>query len=308
MKSKTAGYLLAFLSVVSVSNVYIFSKAALNEINLFQFGVIWFGFSLLWILIYAKYRDCYKVIRALPREKYFRLIQLGIFEVFGTFFFYKAINTISDPSTTSFLGNISPVILISLSFIFLKETFNKIDFIGMALAILGAVIISTKGQFSFNVFIDGAQYIVFSSLIFGVNGIMMKKHIKVLPPIVLTINRSFFLFVFSLGAFIVTDQDLNISSTAFWNTFIGSILGPFLAIVSGFFALKYIPISKKAIISSSKGAFVVLGSYLYFGIIPDNITLAGGIIAISGVLLISYGSLLKHKKKNIKIAEETGSY
>lgn len=187
MNPTTKGYLLAFLSVFAVSNVYIFGKAALNEINLFQFGVLWFGFGLIWILIYAKYRDCYKIIKTITLKKHLRLVQLGLFEVGGTYFFYKAIHTISDPSTTSFLGNISPIILIVFSFLFLKERFTKMNILGMSLALFGAIIISTKGQFSFDVFIDGAQYIIYSSLIFGVNGVMIKKNITNLPPIILTL-------------------------------------------------------------------------------------------------------------------------
>ena len=39
------GLLLAFVSVIAVSNVYIFSKVALNEVSLPQFGVYWFDFG-----------------------------------------------------------------------------------------------------------------------------------------------------------------------------------------------------------------------------------------------------------------------
>ena len=293
MKQEVRGYLYAFLSVLAISNVYIFSKAALNEINIFQFGVLWFGFGLIWILIYAKYRDCYRIIRDLSISQFFRLAQMGLFEVFGTYFFYKAINTISSPSTVSFLGNISPIILILLGFIFLKERFSKLEFVGMALSLFGAVIISTKGAFSFDLLIDGVQYILYSSLIFGLNGILIKKNIAALPPIVITINRSFFLFLFSLIAFVYTGQSLNIPNSALLSTFIGSILGPFLAIVLVFFALKYIPVSKKAIISSTKGVFVVLGSYLYFGEVPEFITIVGGLISILGVFIITYGARTK---------------
>ena len=295
MQKSTKGYLLTFLSVLAVSNVYIFSKAALNEINLFQFGVLWFGFGLIWILIYAKYRDCYKIIRKLNTKQFARLFQIGIFEVFGTFFFFKAIHTISNPSTTSFLGNITPIILIIFSFFFLKERFSKLDLVGMILALFGALVISTKGQFKFDVFIDGVQYIVVSSLIFAANGVLIKKNIKKLPPIVLTINRSMFLFLFSCGAFFITNQNLDISAQAFWNTFIGSILGPFLTVVTGYLALKYIPVSTKAIIGSTKGVFVVVGSYFYFGDIPDNIIIIGGLITIIGVIVISYSAKIKKK-------------
>jgi len=297
MKDSTKGYLLAFLSVLSVSNVYIFSKAALNEINLFQFGLLWFGFGLIWILIYAKYRDCYKKIKSLSSKNIIKLIQIGLFEVGGTYFFYMAIDTISDPSTTSFLGNISPIILIVFSFLFLKEKFSVLTIFGMILALLGAIIISTKGLFSFDFFIDGVQYLIFSSLIFGVNGVLIKKNIKDIPPIILTINRSAFMFLFSFFAFLYTNQTLNISNTAFWNTFIGSVLGPFLTVVTGYLSLKYILVSQKAIIGSTKGIFVVIGSYLYFGNLPNNSIITGGLMTIAGVFIISYYSFVIQKIK-----------
>lgn len=54
--SKNAkGILLAMAAALAVSNVYIFSKAALNEIHLAQFGVYWFGYNLeLGIYFYSK--------------------------------------------------------------------------------------------------------------------------------------------------------------------------------------------------------------------------------------------------------------
>ena len=41
------GYLFAILATVSFSNVYIFSKAALNEVHLIQFGFYWFLIAML---------------------------------------------------------------------------------------------------------------------------------------------------------------------------------------------------------------------------------------------------------------------
>jgi len=292
------GYLLAFLSVLAVSNVYIFSKAALKEVDLLQFGVYWFGFGLIWVLIYAKYRDCYRLIKDISKKNHQLMALMGVFEVLGTYFFFKAIQTISDPSITSFLGNISPVIVISLSFLILKEKFTKLEFTGMFLALMGALLISTKGQLNSNVFINGVQYILFSSIIFATNGILIKKNIKNLPPIILTINRSLFLLTFSIIALVATQKSIHIPTSALINIFIGSILGPFLTIVTGFLALKYIPLSRRAIISSTKGLFVTLGSFLYFGKFPENITIIGGLISIAGVLLISYGKIYSTKILN----------
>ena len=49
MKFQTAtkGYFFAFLAVLAMSNVYIFSKAALSEASLPVFGFYWFLFFFL---------------------------------------------------------------------------------------------------------------------------------------------------------------------------------------------------------------------------------------------------------------------
>ena len=44
------GITLAFLATLGMANVYVFSKAALLEVNFFQFQFYWFGFALVWVL------------------------------------------------------------------------------------------------------------------------------------------------------------------------------------------------------------------------------------------------------------------
>jgi drug/metabolite transporter (DMT)-like permease len=47
---------------------------------------------------------------------------------------------------------------------------------------------------------------------------------------------------------------------------------------------------------STKGLFVLFGSYLYFGNFPKTIAIIGGLITIIGVLLITYGKIKKKQK------------
>jgi len=293
----TKGFLLAFISVIAVSNVYIFSKAALMEVQIAQFGVYWFGFGLLWILIFAWFKKTYKIIKELTLQSYLILIVLAVNQVIGTYFFFKAIHTISNPSIVSFIGNISPALVITFSFIILKERFNKIEFSGILLALLGAFIISYRGNSNLNsMFIDGTQFILYSSLLGATNAVIIKKNIDVIHPIILTISRSFFLLIFSFAILNYFNLSLEIPAAALKNIFIGSLLGPFLTVIAGYISLKYIPLSHKAIITSTKGLFVLLGSYLYFGNFPRWIAILGGLITIMGVLLIAYGKIKKHQK------------
>ncbi|RLD19226.1 MAG: hypothetical protein DRI69_08790 [Bacteroidetes bacterium] len=292
MTNSLKGYLLALVSVIAVSNVYLFSKVALKEVSLPQFGVYWFALGLLWILLYAWNQKTFPLFKELPRSCYFVLLLLGFLEVIGTYFFFKAIDTISNPTIVSFIGNIAPALIIILSYFILKERFNSLEFWGILLAIAGAFVISYKGDSGMDdMFIEGAQYVMYSSILGAINAVIIKKKIKKIHPAILTINRSLFLLVFSIIALIVLQESLAIPMSAFKNIMIGSLLGPFLTVIAGYVALQYIPLSRKAIIASTRGLFVLAGSYVYFGVFPDTIALVGGMVTILGVLLIAFGKL-----------------
>lgn len=291
------GYLLALISVIAVSNVYIFSKAALLEVTIPQFGTYWFAFGLLWILLYTWYKKSFTVLKEISLKKYLILLFLGILEVLGTYFFYKAIDTISNPSIVSFIGNLSPAFIITLSFLLLKERFNKLEFFGILMALAGAFIISYKGNANIDeMFIDGAQYVLITSILGAFNAVITKKNIKNIPPILLALNRTTFLLFFSVLALSLSVSTVAIPFSALKNIFIGSILGPFLTVIAGYLSIQYIPLSVKAIIGSTRGLFVLVGSYLYFGNFPRSIAVLGGIVTIIGVLLIAVGKMQFQKK------------
>lgn len=295
------GYLLALLSVVAVANVYIFSKAALAEVSIPQFGVYWFSLGLLWVLLYAWYKKTYKIFKELSFKNYRVLFFLGIIEIFSTYYFYKSIHVIFNPAIVSFLGNLSTVFMIVLSFFFLKERFGNLEFTGMIVVMFGAFVISYKGNMGFkDMFISGAQDVLFYSLFSAVNYVVVKKNITKIHPILLTISRCVFILIFSIMAMIYFKESFIITKTAFINIFIGSLLGPFLTVIAGYLALQYITSSHRAIISSTRGVFVLFGAYLYFGQFPQPIAIIGGVITIIGVLLIAFGSM-SFKKENIVI-------
>jgi len=86
-----------------------------------------------------------------------------------------------------------------------------------------------------------------------------------------------------------------ISRTALKNILIGAFLGPFLTAIAGLYAIKYIEVSRKSILSSTKGLFVLLGSYLYFRKVPTDLQIIGGILSVVGVILIILGKQILKK-------------
>jgi drug/metabolite transporter (DMT)-like permease len=96
----------------------------------------------------------------------------------------------------------------------------------------------------------------------------------------------------------VQDQSFIIPVSAFKNLLFGSIIGPFLTVITGLLSLQYIDLSKKSMISSTKSLFILLGAYLYFGQFPRIYEIFGGILSIMGVLLIITGKM-RAKRKSI---------
>ena len=290
------GYVLSFIAVLAMSNVFIFSKAALNEINLFQFGVYWFGFAILWNLLYSIPGKKYRNVKKLKKNAYRALFIIGLLELVGTAFFFMAINKVENPAIVSFLTNLIPVFVTTFGVLFLKERFSLLEGLGFALAISGALIISySKGKGVAEVFMDGTGYIILSSFAVSVAFIISKKFIKDIDPGILSMNRVLYLFIFSIVLLSVNDVSLAISWKAIYNLVLGSLLGPFLAAITNYSSLKYIEASRATVIASTKSLFVLFGAFFYFGIFPRPLQVTGGIITILGVILVIAGKRILRK-------------
>ncbi|NPD85176.1 DMT family transporter [Lentimicrobium sp. L6] len=301
LQDTTKGYLFAFIAVFATSNVYIFSKAALGEVSLAVFGFYWFLFGLIWNSIFAAKTGKLKLIKNLKNRDFIILLILGLLEISGTTFFFLSISTFSNPAIVSFLGNINPVIVTVLGFIILRERYNKPEIFGIFLIIVGAFIISYQGGTTLSsMFVEGAEYILYSSFFYGISAIITKKNVKKLGPSILALSRNVFLFIFSFSVLMIQGLNWGLTWFALWNIFIGSILGPFLTITAGYQAYKYLEVSRVSILGSTKGIIVLIGAYVYFGKFPEIYQVAGGVISIVGVILISVGKILL-KKKSYKV-------
>ncbi len=295
VENPAKGYVLSLVSVMALSNVYLFSKAALREVSFYQFGIYWFGLGIFWTMIYVKMTGNFHRFTGMSRKGLYLLLLLGVMDMASTYFFFKAIHTVANPSIVSFVGNISPALVITLSVILLGERLGLKGLLGVIFALSGAFVISYRGRESLEgVFLHGTEYVLYGSMISSVSAVITKNYIRdELPPVVLVINRLVFLWLLSFVALWITGQSWSIPVSALENIAIGSVLGPFLTAITGYLALQYIPLSHKAVIGSLKGVFVLLGAYLWFDVFPENKELIGGMIGILGVLLISTERLRK---------------
>ncbi len=205
--TRLKGYILALIATLAASNVYIFSKAAISEMSLVQFGFYWFAFGLLWNLAYFIPKKKFSGFTSLKKADYIVLFLIGLLETAGTVLFFMAIRRIENPAIVSFLTNITPVFIVIFGFAFLGERYNFIELTGFTLTLAGAFVISfQKGDDLNRLFIDGSGLIVLSSLVLSVAFILAKTSIRRVNASVLSINRIIFLFLLFIVLMILQNQ------------------------------------------------------------------------------------------------------
>ncbi len=286
------GVFFALAAALAVSSVYIFSKAALNEIHIVQFGFYWFGLGIIWNLIYIFIFEKQRKLKTVTKRSWWILLLIATLETLATLLFFMAIKTVENPAAVSFLANINPLFVTTLGIFLLHERFNTYEFVGMVITLSGALMISYRGDSSMRqFFISGTEYVWLSGIIFSFSNIIAKKNIDKLDPSFLAMARILMLFGLSLAVLLYIGLPFAIPVSAFKNVAIGSVLGPFLTALLGYISMKYIEVSKASIVRSVRSLFVLAGAFLYFGLFPTKIQIVGGLLTMAGVVFISLGKL-----------------
>jgi drug/metabolite transporter (DMT)-like permease len=288
---------LAFLATLGMANVYVFSKAALLEMNFFQFQFYWFTFALIWTSTFMFSSGLIRKVPQLERRSRINLMVIGLLELGSALTLFLAIQLAENPAVVSFLSNATPIFVTLFGIRYLGERFNTFEAIGILLTIGGVVMITyTRDMTIAQFFGNGSGWILVSSLFLSTSIVFAKKNIKKLHPAILTLNRVVFLFTFAVIAVLVRQENLVVPGSAIFNTIAGSILGPFLTGLAQYSALKYIEASRTMIIQATRGLFVLIGSMIYLSILPTWLQVFGGVVTIAGVIILSWGKIKKPQK------------
>lgn len=290
MRPSLPGYFYAFLATFAGSTVYIFGKAALNEVSLPQFGVYWFAMAIFWNALFTLRSAEHRRFHPISKYSFKILVVIGLIEIVATGTFYGAISVADNAAIPSFLRNMEYVFVTILGVFILGERFFKIEVLGMLLTFAGVFVISYQKDASLLDYLAGSSGLMLvSTTFYGFRTITAKKHIKTITPTMLAINRAIFLMVFAACFLLILKQDLLISTNALINITIGSFFGPFLTSIGQYSALKYIDASRAAVIQSTTALFVLLGAYLYFGKFPASYQVIGGFFTITGAVVLIAG-------------------
>lgn len=295
LSQQLKGSLIALLATITFSNVYIFSKLAMKNVSLASFGILWFGLALLWNLLYNRYRRNKDTFRNLPKISKRTLLLISGSELIATSAFFLAIQLTPNPTIVSFLANTSPVFVIILGFIFLKERYSYLEILGISITLLGVGLINfTESGIQLKQLSSPASLATFTfALFYGISLVLAKAKVGTLPSSMITLYRNMALFsgfilynlyVFKMPAY---------SDESVLYILIGSLFGPFLGTILTFSALKYLKASKVTLIITSRSFFIILGSFIFLGILPSQNQFVGGVLTITGIVVISISGIWK---------------
>ena len=293
------GYLFALIGTISFSSLYIFSKAGLNQVDLSQFGLYYFGMGFLLNLIFILITGKTKLIAATYKKVWALLLLLGAIDICSNLTFFMSIRAISDPAVTSFLGNLFPVFMGILGVTFLKERFTLIETLGAIMAITGAFIISYTGDMDWHkILIPGTGFVVLNTFIAATLSVVVKKNVTKASPEIFNLNSNGWIFLFFLCYFLSSGQSYTIPAKAFQNIALGAFFGALIGILSFYYSYRYIDATRSSIVQSLKGIFVLAIAWFFFESLPRPIQVVGGAITIAGVIImtLAQGKIIGHTK------------
>jgi drug/metabolite transporter (DMT)-like permease len=104
------------------------------------------------------------------------------FSVLSSILLYKAVKKNEISSTVPFL-NLSPIFMIFIGYIFLKEIPNIIQIFGIIIIVIGAIALGMKKTDNFSRFFNKyVWYVIITALIWGTQGVIFRYIMSEIPP------------------------------------------------------------------------------------------------------------------------------
>ena len=277
MNKNIKAVLLALSASFCAVLMSVFLKLAQSDVNVFTVGFLRFFFGFLIILPFIL-NSQFKIYST--NNFKFHLIR-SIINVPMMILGFAALMYIPLEQIKA-IGFLSPIIVVILSVIILKEKIFLIRILALIIGFIGVIIILRPGIIEINI---GAYMVLISGLMWSTVIIITKFMSKEDSPMtILTYQYTFVsLFTFPLALIFWT----NPSYESLIYTFLAAIVGTILHLcINTSYRLADLsviqPVWFTQLIFASAFGFII------FGEIPDGWTWAGGILVFSSVLIITY--------------------
>ncbi|GJM15861.1 MAG: hypothetical protein DHS20C13_11880 [Thermodesulfobacteriota bacterium] len=278
-----AGYLFLVGTAFFTALSYAFGRAVDRDFDLETAVFFWF---------FGAFVCSIFVVMAVPSQraevKKFRnylkiFIYTSVLTSIGAALWIMSIRTIGIP-LTSFLMKAQTLFSLFLGMIFLGERLNKGESVGIAITIIGGVIVAYQSDLGLLIgtFTAVGAAFLYSCIAFVVKKIGQDLNMLTVANLrALGVSIVVIIYLIVTGTFEMPTRIIDIVFMA-----LGGITGAYIAKASQFQAIKLIDVSRTTAVMPMESLFVVLLSYFIFQEIPSAIKLLGGALIITGVIFL----------------------
>lgn len=280
MNDRTKGILLAVAASAAIATANVSVNYFLKFTNPESMAIIWY----LPTVVAAAMILLWKKSLVSEVKKYWKQgLALGIIYFFAAVFWFNSVNMIGA-ELTGFLTRFETVFAVMLAVIFLKERLNRVEILGIAIAVMGTLIISYSGGSYASL---GSVVALLASLAIGIHILVAKVLVKSISPITMAGFRNFFAILLLL-AYVLAFKEFKLISLGFMPLLVPlSLLSSLLGFYLLYTSLKHLDAAKVGALRVLDPAFILVYALLFFQTIPTAKDLVGGLMIMAGVAAMS---------------------
>ncbi len=285
MSNRGKGYAFAIISACLSGANYVLGKVALTDLSpshlvalIFSIAAVLQGF---WIMKTGQWRD---FDRCAPRG-WFHAFLFSSLSIAALWTLWAGIKYL-DPTVASFISRLQTPVTVLLGIYLLHERFRFYEVIGGIFVILGVVVIYASFDFRISVWF---WIMVASGVLFGLTEVSAKVALRYLAPEPLSFLRTLIVAVFFLILLLFKGIPLFNLGHRWWGVLAIALMGPTLARMFYLFALKYLDVSKAALVNQVQPVFVATIAFTFLRTIPTLRAWIGGILILTGCSLMIAG-------------------
>ena len=283
---------IAAITIWAVS--FVFIKLALREISAVTLIALRFALGAALVAL-AGWRN--GDFRRVTRADWPRLALLGFVGITVQQLLQISGQATAQASVAAFLASTAPAFTVALAAMVLREKLGTGQIVGVTLAAVGAVVVSTggdvaalaRGQFGER----GNVLVLLSAIVWAAFTILNKRVVEGRPSTVVTAGMFFFGWLFVLPVFIAQQgwrEIGHLSPTGWLAVLYVSVLASAVAYLVNSHSLKHIPASRVAVIQNLESMIATAAAVLFLGERVTGAMLLGGAAIIAGVYLAERGA------------------
>jgi drug/metabolite transporter (DMT)-like permease len=278
------GYLFALLATVGFALNFIFSKYVLEELSPLIFCMVWFAGGGIYSLGYILLRRQGRLLH-IDRSAMLPVLMVGVVgavSVIGVFWAVKLLNV----TVATLFSRMELVFTVIVGMVFLREKFNVREGIGLAMAVIGLVVMNWHSP---SAVWSGFLLMAFACALSAVASAFSKHGIGNVHPEAFTFYRCLLIFVTvsiiaGIGGHL--PELTSISGKSLAAVAAGTFCGPFVGMLLWFNALRFVDISKTSAVAQVMPLIVAVLDFFLFGSVPTAKEGIGGMLTTLGILML----------------------